>query len=649
MKVTTIVKLPFLAAAVLILQRPASAWTKPGLVAVAVATKRATSLIKPFQLGTKVKLEDLQGKHTEAQNFDVLEIETLTVLQGDPKRTVLRNGKNYYTKVSFGQGVSEEVNMGRVRKGAESMLGRAGITTSLEENNNDLTVELFRRKGAGLSDEHVGTATISKQELTSDAPTFQAETEFVKSGGQSTGTKLMLKLRNSSWSKSYKKEAKKTIGVDTFYKLAIKMLGVETADTKNPRAHDIPRPHRAAEPDLPLITLMNGTLTFPEFADDVPVSRIKKAAMVFLNKLPFPDRQTTYKNRADAIREMAKLNAEEPFEGRWDNPNSDASLSRFYFNAIGQWAIAKDKSTGGYVADTTKLFRYKHRTAKDSTRPFQQYGCKTYFDGKGKITKIIDQDEITYFPDGTYIDKTGEVKTNPKYWDWAKLLARTSGFAVSSIEHLAQTHLMWGNYPGTAMRKFLPPTHPIRQAFSVHFFRTSNTLLRAQHFLFHELSLLLRSTSWDYRTGLERFYKDMMTKDFTFKAFPEQLKDKGLDGDALCVASKDGVELHQIFTKYAASYIDTIYESEAKLQEDTDFKKCHEFLVKKLNPCNKDFPHAEYNLKNVKAIWGEILFRVTGYHSSSKFSSLSPPCSIVDERKSHRTLLSCLLCSWSGL
>ena len=327
--------------------------------------------------------------------------------------------------------------------------------------------------------------------------------------------------------------------------------------------------------------------------------------------MPFYDRQTTFRNRKEAIREVAKLKIlPEPYEGPWERPNSDEGLSRLFFSSTGQFVIAKDEETGGYVSDTTYLLKYKHRPGND----FMQYGCKVYFDKDGKVTKIQDAEENTYFPNGAHIDKYGATITEEPgkdYWEWAKQLARSTGFAATAILHLSHPHLTWGNYPGAALRMFLPPDHPIRKVFFIHFWKTSNTVLRARGFLFDKLGLLLRSTSWDFKTGLEPFFKDLLTTDFKFETFPEFVERNGMSDCEFYVSGKDGVELHEAITKYASGYIDTVYTSEEQLQADAAMKKCHEYLVKKLQ-----IPNSEYTLDNVKLIWGEIIFRVTGYHSS---------------------------------
>ena len=550
-----------------------------------------------------LKQEELDMAAWE-ERFDVVEIETI-------KLDGLVPGSEYHIAVAYGSEYTEHINVGKA-SGAGSIRDKVRILTTMDtcETDDELTIEVLRKRLI-VDDEYLGKATFKMKELANPKKTFYLESPLHTYHNKDVPkVDLRLKIRNQEWNTAYKdvhvEQTKK--GVAKFFTASAAALYIEKSSTANPKANEIEPPTKKADPNLKMETELDGVLEFPQQAEFVPVEPYKKFAMKAMNKLPFYDRLTPFRNREEAIREVAKLKIlTEAFEGPWERPNSDEGLARLFFSSMGQWAIAKDELSGGYLVDTTFLKKYNHRPDRD----YQHYGCKTYFDKDGKVTKIIDLDGITYFPNGTYIEKDGSQKKNTKYWEWAKLLSRSSGFAAMAIEHLASAHLTWGNYPGAALRMFLPPDHPIRKVFFIHFWKTANTVLRARGFLFDEFGLLLRATSWDYKTGLEVFFKDLLTDGFNFQHFPDFVKERGMEDCEFFAAGVDGMELYQSIVKYVHGYIDTVYASEAQLQADSAMRKCHEYLVKKMQ-----FPSSEYTVENVKKMWGEIIFRVTGYHSS---------------------------------
>lgn len=118
----------------------------------------------------------------------------------------------------------------------------------------------------------------------------------------------------------------------------------------------------------------------------------------------------------------------------------------------------------------------------------------------------------------------------------------------------------------------------------------------------------------EYGGGLEKILIDLLSN-FEFKLYPDELKDRGVDDCPFLVVSTDGVELREILCDYVSDFIDEIYEDQAALEADISMKKAWDFLS--YGNMRKGLPIA-YTLENVKKVWGEILFRVTGYHSSGE-------------------------------
>ena len=160
------------------------------------------------------------------------------------------------------------------------------------------------------------------------------------------------------------------------------------------------------------------------------------------------------------------------------------------------------------------------------------------------------------------------------------------------------------------MRMFLPCDHPVRRAFSVHFYKTAYTVTQAHLALFAEHGVLHRSLPMEYEGGLRRAFIDLFNA-FKFERFPDFIKDRGLQDCRLNVAATDGIDLYNIISDYACSFLDDVYPTEDALQEDHDMKNTYDYMRKRIPSLPPDF-----NRENMKTVWGEILFRVTGWHAS---------------------------------
>jgi hypothetical protein len=190
---------------------------------------------------------------------------------------------------------------------------------------------------------------------------------------------------------------------------------------------------------------------------------------------------------------------------------------------------------------------------------------------------------------------------------------RTGVFVKVALIHLAEAHYIWGNYPGTAMRMFLPPKHPVRRAFTAHFFKTAYTCDRAKYSLFAAKGILSRGLSWKYKGGLEQSFIDLI-EGFEFSTWPDELKAKGVDKCKFHVGANDGVELHTVLSDYVSDRLDHVYASQKELDDDVHMKDFWDFIKAKM----PGVPEA-LTLDNLKMFWGEVLFRVTGWHESSKY------------------------------
>merc|ERR1712038_268705 len=283
----------------------------------------------------------------------------------------------------------------------------------------------------------------------------------------------------------------------------------------------------------------------------------------------------------------------EPKEGMWYDHTSDEAMKRIYFSSVGMCAVKKVQN--GFVADTKHLANY---TFREDKRQYAPYGCETSFDRKGNIVKIEGVNGEVFYP-------------GSKYWGWAKLKSRTAAFVEGSFIHLARLHYCWGNIGGCSLRKYLSPDHPLRKAFSPHFFKTHHTCRRAEYSLFDEAGILFRGLSLDYEKGLKQVFVDYIGG-FKFSTFPDDIKKQGVQKCKFHIDAIDGLDLHKILCTYVSELVDEVYPTQESLEADLDMKRAHLYLVENL----KITKETEYTLENIKIIWAEILFRVTGYHNS---------------------------------
>eukprot|EP00339_Tiarina_fusa_P008923 CAMPEP_0116999950 /NCGR_PEP_ID=MMETSP0472-20121206/2469_1 /TAXON_ID=693140 ORGANISM="Tiarina fusus, Strain LIS" /NCGR_SAMPLE_ID=MMETSP0472 /ASSEMBLY_ACC=CAM_ASM_000603 /LENGTH=800 /DNA_ID=CAMNT_0004699509 /DNA_START=105 /DNA_END=2508 /DNA_ORIENTATION=- len=480
------------------------------------------------------------------------------------------------------------------------------------EDVKPLKCKIYRTRLPFLSDELVGVATFSPSELEASADTAGEETVIVAPvtrqglAKSATGATLQLQLRRKEWSREFDIQVPKPKSdIEAFFKMLQTVLPMACKKTNNPSADKLSPPHKPADPNLPMIEFLDGAMSFPREGECATVTRSTRIQMAIMNLLPFTDRQTPYRNRNDGIHEVRHRTLGDlilkPREGLWSSLNSDATMTRVFFSSQGQFCLVKDDATGGYISDTTCFRHYKHRS-RPGNKPYQPYGCKAFFDKDGAIIKIEDTDGDVYHP-------------GDEHWQWAKQLARSSVFAYVAMLHIAQVHYIWGNIPGTAMRMFLEPDHPLVGDFSVHFFKTAYTCTRARYSLFDPRGILYRGTSFEYEGGLEELFKDLLV-DFRFNHFPTELEKAGVADCDFLVANKDGVDLHTIMMNYVSSYVDHLYEDEEALQRDKSLRKCHKYIMANMKFVPELQAYKQFNKDSVKKFWGEILFRVTGYHAA---------------------------------
>lgn len=113
----------------------------------------------------------------------------------------------------------------------------------------------------------------------------------------------------------------------------------------------------------------------------------------------------------------------------------------------------------------------------------------------------------------------------------------------------------------------------------------------------------------EYENGLEQTFIDIINR-FKFNVFSKSIKRRGLEDCNFHVGANDGMDLHEIIVNYVNETFHEVYADEKAVQNDYEMRAAYNYLVQKMKVPRK------YNLKNLVKVWGEVVFRVTGYHSA---------------------------------
>jgi hypothetical protein len=534
------------------------------------------------------------GPISDAYSEKLQEILSVVIDERSAAKPLLKDDNSYYVSFTHGD-IHDQPSLplqAATHVPYEALMSYVNLDLMLEKKSS-LKCEIVRTRRF-FKDKVIGTVEFDASHLETKEDRSELVANVKDPSGKETSSRLRLDLLLKRWKKEYvdrEAEANEK-GVQTFYAFLPK--SVDSSKANNPSADELTTPTQAANPNIEMRVLLDGLLQYPKKDEFDSVSAKDILTFKLVNALPNYEKVTRYKNRQEGIfkiRKILKNILPEPPEGRWINPTSDSAMKRVYFSSVGMHII--EKSGGGFVSDTTEMCDYKYRTGI----PYEPYGCKTFFDQNGDITEIVERDGTTYRPDD-------------EFWEWAKYKSRTAAFVKTAMMHVSEAHYIWGNVPVAALRMFLPPDHPIRRSFSVHFYKTAHICARAEYSLFNERGVLGRSMTLTYKGGLESFFMDLLSG-FRFTTFTDDLKKRGVDKCEFLVAATDGADLHSIMVDYVSAVIDSVYPDQAALDDDVHMKEMWYYLAYKL----KGMPVA-YTLENVKLVWGEIIFRVTGFHSS---------------------------------
>lgn len=295
---------------------------------------------KPVLLG--------HGTDLEATTSRMQEIVSVCIQENGSPLLPRGNGNDYY--VSFLHG---DDNDGKSR---DSLMLQRSDDDKIQANVNmhihlgerkPLVAEIYRKIGF-WPDRLIGTAQFPPRQLDSNDKYSHITTSIKDPKGKRTGGTLELSMIQKEWEDLYADLDVPVKGdVELFFKAAASVLSDAVKNTKNPTASELLPPEKEADPDLPMASFLGGLLTFPEDGEFVSVDGLTKLKMNVMNKLPFADRMTPYRNRADAIYEIRQVLKDvllEPPEGRWIDPVEDEQMTRVFFQSLGTLMVLQYNS-----------------------------------------------------------------------------------------------------------------------------------------------------------------------------------------------------------------------------------------------------------------------------------------------------------------
>lgn len=344
--------------------------------------------------------------------------------------------------------------------------------------------------------------------------------------------------------------------------------------------------------------------------EQVPIPLWAGPLIRFLNTFPF-DKNTEHRFGGRANGKVALQNLvrgglmPSPLEGPWEGDlTNDENTGRFFFINQGAPFVEKNMQTGLYEVDFGFIESQNFKMI-DGHHPY----CGKMFFNQDRLPVRILVKGVEFKPPS----EGGDLRR----WEWAKFLLRSTCFVVGSALHLVQIHQVWANYPNIALREHLDPNHPVRLLLSPFYYRSAMVARKSIASLVPNQGLLHRGLAFDSIDEWQRMLRYGF-KIWKFQTWADEMKEKNLFGDVNFPCAIDGVKLESTIYKFVSDYLDVHYE-DGVLDRDLElfWSRMMELFSRHLNDPKTQMPPTEFNLKNVKLVLAECIFRVTGGHSQA--------------------------------
>ena len=304
-----------------------------------------------------------------------------------------------------------------------------------------------------------------------------------------------------------------------------------------------------------IATRVNETLTLEVAAEDYEQSGLSPFNRTFVgwlhDALPRTDPNDRWSSPEEAERTLSAT-----FDRMlrptvlWQDPTSDAALSRFVTQGLGAHMLEAHRigaSERGYVVDLAFMEKY-------ATRPgFQRYGAVLHLSPALEPTRI---------------DRAGRrVAPGQDGWEEAKLVFRASVAAAATVrDHAVRCHMIVANAAVVATRRSLPPEHPIRRLLMPFQFRTPTINWDALLLLVGERAIFHRLFAFEW-SGLRQVYDDAKNS-YRMETIPAELTRRGVADLPGYAYGEDALDYWAEIRRFVEAYVGLYFTRAACPDED---------------------------------------------------------------------------------
>eukprot|EP00931_Biecheleriopsis_adriatica_P067751 TRINITY_DN41818_c0_g1_i1.p1 TRINITY_DN41818_c0_g1~~TRINITY_DN41818_c0_g1_i1.p1 ORF type:complete len:724 (-),score=127.54 TRINITY_DN41818_c0_g1_i1:24-2195(-) len=337
-----------------------------------------------------------------------------------------------------------------------------------------------------------------------------------------------------------------------------------------------------------------------------PLGLIGHIGKNYIYVLPFSDHFDEFQPGEDPVQfSMRQVgNMYPPIYQEWPDKQSDVALTRFCKDGLAahRVEVTTEKGVKYYVVRTNALAALPVRDG------FANYGGDVFFDMEWRPIKIVDAG----------LNSSGPVTTRPGDAGWAEAKFRfrsSMSVLVTAGDHLYGIHLIVANYMTTAVREYLPTTHPIRRFLMPFTFNTIVVNDNAATNLCRRKTLAYRCFALT-ESGLEQAYKasSVMLRFgadrpqeaggpcLDYEAYVDWLQSQGIDTEYY----RQGRKYWLIVKKFCQGILDFYYNTPQDYAKDQELMQwACSYLSHIRNLC------ADYDLESYKSDHARVKETIT--------------------------------------
>ena len=289
----------------------------------------------------------------------------------------------------------------------------------------------------------------------------------------------------------------------------------------------------------------------------------------------------------------------------YEELESDESISEMVFSGVMSMWVKDDteneSNKDGFMCDYSKMAELKPRAG------FRRLGAKAYFDANKKLIRIHD------------CHKKRDFTPDHPGWEEVKMLLKVSaGQWNTACDHLLGVHMIATNSVINAAVQNLSLDHTIRRLIQPFSFRSVYVNNRSMDSLLSDGSLVMHACGYPKEENmrlLERGYE----KCEMWATPEERISNAGPNVKKLTDERKfpygcHGIRLHKCFEKFVENWIRHTYDSDKKIENDTELQNFAQYLHDQLVGTQFTPPKAYKTRADVIKVISTFMFNATGMH-----------------------------------